>query len=204
MKAPFAKTATLALMVPALLLGCGPRNPPPTSPADAPTTAPAIAPPATATPAPAADDSKAARAVLAPATGSNEQGTLTLQQGNGAVMISGEITGLTASTEHGFHVHETGVCTLPDFKSAGEHFNPGNAKHGGPQASGQHLGDMPNIKADAQGRAIVEVTINGATLKDGGKNDLLGKALVVHAMPDDYVTQPSGGSGARIACGVIQ
>jgi Cu-Zn family superoxide dismutase len=147
-----------------------------------------------------------AKVSLTPAAGSSVQGNLTLSSEGLAVRIRGEITGLAPGKEHGFHVHEVGDCSLPDFTSAGEHFNPTKDPHGGPRSKARHLGDMPNAKADENGRAAIDVSIEGATLtdKDGGPNQILGKALVVHAMPDDYKTQPSGGSGARVACGVIR
>jgi Cu-Zn family superoxide dismutase len=147
-----------------------------------------------------------ATANLASAPNSQVKGNLTLTSEGTAVSIRGEITGLSPGKEHGFHIHENGVCTAPDFKSAGEHFNPTRDEHGGPKSDKRHLGDMPNAKADDSGRATIDITLADATLedKDGGPNQILGKAIVVHAMPDDYKTQPSGGSGDRIACGVIQ
>ena len=146
-----------------------------------------------------------AQVELMSAAGSSVKGNLTLKSEGLAVLLTGEITGLKPGQEHGFHVHEVGQCTLPDFKSAGELFNPARNQHGAPDSNSKHLGDMPNAKADDNGRAEIEVRLEGATLedKDGGPNQLLGKAVVVHAMPDDYKTQPSGGSGDRIACGVI-
>jgi Cu-Zn family superoxide dismutase len=143
---------------------------------------------------------------LTPAAGSAVKGDLTLESEGLAVSVRGEITGLTPGKEHGFHIHEVGECALPDFTSAGEHLNPTNDPHGGPRSKTRHLGDMPNAKADGNGRATIDVSLKGATLvdKDGGPNQILGKALIVHAMPDDYKTQPSGNSGARIACGVIR
>src|SRR5690606_15360423 len=140
---------------------------------------------------------------LTSAAGSAVKGNLTLTNEGVAVSIRGEITGLEPGKEHGFHVHEVGECSLPDFTSAGGHFNPTKDSHGGPDSTPRHLGDMPNAKADENGRATIDVTLKGATLedKDGSPNELLGKALVVHAMPDDYKSQPSGDSGARIACG---
>jgi Cu-Zn family superoxide dismutase len=143
---------------------------------------------------------------LTAAAGSSAKGNLTLTNQGTAVSIRGEISGLAPGKEHGFHVHEVGQCSLPDFQSAGEHFNPTMDPHGGPNSTARHLGDIPNAKADANGRATIDVNIKGATLvdKDGGPNQILGKSLVVHAMPDDYKTQPSGASGARIACGVIR
>ena len=147
-----------------------------------------------------------AKASLTSAPGSAVKGDLTLASEGTAVTIRGEITGLSPGKEHGFHIHETGQCTAPDFKSAGEHLNPTKDPHGGPESDARHLGDIPNLKADASGRASVDISVTGATLqdKDGGPNQILGKALVVHAMPDDYKTPPSGGSGDRIACGVIR
>jgi len=147
-----------------------------------------------------------AKVSLAPAAGSSVKGDLTLANQGTAVSIRGEITGLAPGKEHGFHVHEIGQCSLPDFQSAGEHFNPTKDSHGGPNSQARHLGDIPNIKADESGRARVDISVKGATLvdKDGAPTQILGKALVVHAMPDDYKTQPSGDSGSRIACGVIR
>jgi Cu-Zn family superoxide dismutase len=143
---------------------------------------------------------------LTPAAGSSVKGELTVTNQGTFVSIRGEIAGLAPGKEHGFHVHEVGQCSLPDFESAGGHLNPAKEAHGDPTSSARHLGDMPNAKADENGRAIVDFSIKGATLedKDGSPNEILGKALVVHAMPDDYKTQPSGNSGARIACGVIR
>ncbi len=147
-----------------------------------------------------------AQATLVSAAGRTVKGELTLTNEGTAVNIRGEITGLDPGKEHGFHVHEIGQCSAPDFSSAGEHFNPTKDQHGDPKSDKKHLGDIPNLKADKDGRATVDVSLKGATLvdKDDSPNEILGKALVVHAMPDDYKTQPSGGSGGRIACGVIR
>jgi Cu-Zn family superoxide dismutase len=120
------------------------------------------------------------------------------------VRVTGQVEGLGAGATHGFHVHENGDCTAPDASSAGAHFNPGGHAHGGPDAPKRHLGDLPNLVADAQGVARVDATIDGARLGDGGKYDLQLRAVIVHAAADDYATQPTGNSGARIACGVIQ
>jgi len=143
---------------------------------------------------------------LTPAAGSAVRGHLTLTNEGSAVYIRGELTGLAPGKEHGFHVHESGQCVLPDFASAGGHLNPTKDPHGAPKSTSRHLGDLPNAKADENGRAAVDISVKGATLvdKDGGPNQILGKALVVHAMPDDYKSQPSGNSGARVACGVIR
>lgn len=148
----------------------------------------------------------AAMAQLESRSGSTAVGELEFTASDGAVTIRGELAGLTAGKEHAFHVHERGDCSAPDAESAGPHFNPGNGPHGPPTVAQneRHLGDLPNLLADAQGRSAVTAAIIGATLRDGGPNDLVGKAVIVHVDRDDYVTQPSGASGSRIACGVIR
>lgn len=185
----------LALIPLTVLIACGRNEPPPVTPA--PTALPAAATPST---------TAEANLLASPATtpnGTGPAGTLQLTAVDTGVQITGTITGLPPKSEHGFHVHETGDCAAPDFKSAGEHFNPEKGQHAEPTSPSRHLGDMPNITADETGTALVNVTINGATLKDQGPHDLMGKALIVHARKDDYKTQPSGDSGDRIACGAI-
>jgi len=106
---------------------------------------------------------------------------------------------------HGFHIHAVGKCEMPDFKSAGGHFNPEGKKHGWENPEGHHAGDLQNLTVDAKGKAKVKVVVTGVTLGDG-PNSLFqsqGTALVIHANPDDNKTDPAGNAGARIACGVI-
>lgn len=208
------KTLALALLIPvAICTACGKKDEPMATSASA--SAPvdeAGPPPATSTtpaPAPASAPPAApltAHASLISAPGHSVQGGFTLVNQGSAVSIRGEITGLAPGKEHGFHVHEVGECSLPDFKSAGEHFNPTADPHGGPESTSRHLGDLPNAKADENGRALIDMEAKGLTLvdKDGAPTAILGKAIVVHAMRDDYKTQPSGDSGDRIACGVIR
>jgi superoxide dismutase, Cu-Zn family len=204
------KTLVLALLIPvAICAACSKKEEPVAPPAPAAEAAPpASAPsnadataPATATPAPApAAGPPIANVSLISAAGSSVKGELTVSNEGDAVFIRGDITGLAPGKEHGFHVHEFGKCELPEFKSAGEHFNPTKAPHN------EHLGDLPNASADDNGHATINAIVKGPNLvdKDGAPSAILGKALIVHAMPDDYKTQPSGGSGARIACGVIR
>lgn len=146
----------------------------------------------------------AAVAVLAGTVESPVRGELHLASDADGVRVTGEIAGLQPGSEHGFHVHEHGDCSAPDASSAGGHFNPGDAPHGGPQATARHLGDLPNIRANEDGTADVNALVAGATLNDGGPNNLVGKAFIVHAKADDYASQPSGDAGARLACGVVQ
>ena len=157
-----------------------------------------------ADPAPVAGAPAAARAtvVLAPASASLASGRLTLTTMGDGVHVGGEIGGLTPGS-HGFHVHERGDCSAADASSAGGHFNPTNAPHGRAGAGPHHLGDSDNIMANAEGVARVDAHLHDVALGTGLANDIAGRAIVVHAKPDDYASQPSGDAGARVACGVI-
>lgn len=107
---------------------------------------------------------------------------------------------------HGFHVHEKGACAAPDFQSAGGHFAPLQRRHGFRSPDGPHSGDLPNLDVGPRGTFHMDVVLPGVTLGEGGLSLLGGEgtALIVHADPDDYRTDPSGTSGARVACGVIR
>lgn len=139
--------------------------------------------------------------VLQPTRGNSAAGTIWFAQDGAQVLVLGRVTGLTPNQEHGFHVHEKGDCSSGDGMSAGGHLNPNGKPHGPPGAE-HHAGDLPALKADASGNATVRARVAGTVLT-AGPADLAGKALIVHVSPDDYVTQPTGNSGARIACGVI-
>jgi Cu-Zn family superoxide dismutase len=141
---------------------------------------------------------------LEPTEGNNVRGTVTfLQEDDNTIRITGTITGL-APGEHGFHVHEVGDCSAPDASSAGPHFNPTGAVHGGPDAAmdQRHVGDLGNIQAGADSTAAIDITDDVIAFE--GTNSIVGRALVVHETADDLATDPSGNSGARLACGVIQ
>ncbi len=106
---------------------------------------------------------------------------------------------------HGIHIHEVGRCEAPAFESAGGHLNPTAKKHGIQNPDGMHVGDLPNLVVGPNGEGRMNQLARNATLDDG-PNSLLrpgGTAIVIHANADDEKTDPSGGSGARIACGVI-
>jgi superoxide dismutase, Cu-Zn family len=143
-------------------------------------------------------------AKLAPTQGNKAAGKIEFVSRGDQLQLVGTVTGLEPSAEHGFHIHENGDCSAPDGSSAGGHFNPTSKPHGNPDTASHHAGDARNIRADAQGKAKVDVTLTDVTLTDGSQTDVLGKAIVIHAKPDDYKSQPAGNSGARIACGVIQ
>ncbi|MBA2467332.1 MAG: superoxide dismutase family protein [Sphingomonas sp.] len=102
---------------------------------------------------------------------------------------------------HGLHVHMTGRCDAPRFDSAGPHWNPTGARHGFNNPAGPHRGDLPNVTVAANGVLSEAVSLAGASFE--GLLDADGAALVMHAAPDDYATDPSGNSGDRIACGVL-
>lgn len=125
----------------------------------------------------------------------------------GGIHISGEITIGTAG-EHGFHIHEVGDCDpATDFESAGEHYNPEGREHGLQNPEGAHAGDMSNQQAMASGVVMIDVEVPNVSLVEGEPGYLFdedGSALVLHADPDDHVTDPSGNSGDRIACAVIE
>lgn len=106
---------------------------------------------------------------------------------------------------HGFHIHDKGKCEGPDFKSAGGHFNPDGKQHGFHNPQGPHAGDLPNLVVDAQGKANADFVAPNLTLRPG-KYSLLdadGTSLMIHSNADDYVTDPAGNAGARLACGPI-
>ena len=154
---------------------------------------------------PMTGDGRRATAPLRDASG-QALGTLTLRDEPGRpLVIEGELSGLPAGT-HGIHFHAVGQCDAAGaFASAGAHFNPAARKHGLESADGPHAGDLPNLVVGADGRANLRTTSSRVTL--GGEPasllDADGTAIVVHAAPDDQRTDPSGNSGARIACGVI-
>ena len=164
-----------------------------------------VQPPAVVAAPPAESVPQTALVALAPTKDSKVSGTLTLSvERAGGVSVVGQVGNLEPGSKHGFHVHDKGDCSAPDGTSAGGHFNPTSQEHGNPTAGGMHhIGDMVNIEADEKGTAQVRITIPNATLHDGGPNDLVGKGVIVHADADDYTTQPSGNSGARLACGRI-
>jgi superoxide dismutase, Cu-Zn family len=142
---------------------------------------------------------------LEPRSGSQVSGTLQVVERARSVRVLGEVKGLKPNAEHGFHVHENGDCSAPDGMSAGGHFNPTGHSHGRPGDAGKHhAGDMPNLKADANGVARVDVNLPGLEFERYTRNGIIGRSIVVHRDPDDYQSQPAGNSGPRVACGVIR
>lgn len=111
-----------------------------------------------------------------------------------------------APGHYGAHIHMTGRCDQPGFDSAGGHWNPTARQHGAQNPQGHHLGDLPNLDVGAEGTGRLEYHVSGASLRSGANAilDADGASMVIHAGPDDYRTDPSGNSGARIACGVLR
>jgi Cu-Zn family superoxide dismutase len=142
-----------------------------------------------------------ATAKLEATRGNATTGVVTFQQQGEHMIVHAKVEGLKPGQEHGFHIHEKGDCSSGDGMSTGGHFNPAGKPHG-PQGAERHAGDLPSLKPDAQGRADIKFQVTGVSIGSGAA-DIVGKGLIVHAMPDDYRTQPTGNAGARIACAVI-
>jgi len=128
-------------------------------------------------------------------------GSVRAWQTAGGVTFRVEASGLPHGV-HGVHVHSVGLCQGPDFASAGPHWNPAGRKHGLNNPAGPHAGDLTNVEVAANGVLGASLTLAGATM--ASLLDADGAALVIHAAADDEVTDPSGNSGARIACAVIR
>ena len=147
------------------------------------------------------DNPPRATAGLQPTKGNKTEGEVTFEQLDGKVRVSAQVIGLKPDQEHGFHIHEVGDCSSGDGMSAKGHFNPYGKPHG--QGAERHAGDLPNLKADAHGRAHLQVELDTITVTPGPAS-IVGRAVIIHALPDDYHSQPTGNAGARLACGVIR
>lgn len=141
-------------------------------------------------------------AQLNPTKGNQAKGTVTFTQDGDKVRVVADVEGLKPNSEHGFHIHEGAECGDDGMLAKG-HWNPDNNPHAGPGATKHHAGDLGNIKADANGKGHLELTLEGVSV-NGAKSPVVGHSVVLHADPDDYKTQPTGNSGARIACGPIK
>ncbi len=139
-------------------------------------------------------------AVLHPTTGNKVTGVVTFTRAPDGINVVADVEGLTPGM-HGFHVHQYGDCSAPNADSAGGHFNPEGMPHGGPMSRERHVGDLGNITADKDGKAHFEWTDKLLSLE--GRDSIIGRGLIVHAMADDLVSQPAGNAGPRVACGVI-
>lgn len=132
------------------------------------------------------------------------RGTVAIVQATNGLEVTVKATGVTPGV-HAVHIHTTGICTAPDFASAGPHWNPTARHHGSENPQGMHMGDMPNMTVGADGTGTLTYTIAGGMLT-GGATPLLdadGAAAMIHAGPDDMKSDPAGNAGGRIACGVL-
>lgn len=143
-----------------------------------------------------------ATAKLESTRGNTATGTVTFVQSGDVVKVSGSVTGLKPHADHGFHIHEKGDCSSGDGMSAGGHFNPGGKAHGHHGRGSHHTGDLPSLKADANG--VAQFSFESRSIRVGSTdNNIVGRGLIVHRDPDDYTTQPTGNAGPRLACAVI-
>jgi len=143
-----------------------------------------------------------ATAVLAATKGNSVSGTVNFTQKGGVVLVDARVNGLKPNGTNGIHIHEKGNCSAADASSALSHFNPSAAQHGGAAGAPRHGGDLGNLQADANGNARMSIEVSGISLGTDA-DSIAGRAVIVHADADDLTTQPSGNSGARVACGLI-
>ena len=129
-------------------------------------------------------------------------GIATLTDASGAVHLVVDAQGLTPGL-HAIHVHDRGVCTAPDFMSAGLHYNPSIRHHGLLNSLGPHAGDFPDLEVGADGHARFDVANTSIRLSGPGALLPDSASIVIHAQADDQLSDPTGNSGARIACGVL-
>ena len=139
--------------------------------------------------------------VLHATEGNSVTGHVRFKQTGKSVKVVAQVSGLTPNQKHGFHIHELGDISAADGTSAGDHYDPDAAAHSLPPVNPRHAGDLGNLEADAKGEANYKMTVNNISIA-GLKNPIIGRAIIVHAKPDDG-GQPTGNAGARIAQGVI-
>lgn len=130
-------------------------------------------------------------------------GKIYLRPANGGVQVFGKLSGLNPGSTYAIHIHENGSCD-DKAQAAGGHFNPYGKMHGNPNTPNSHAGDLPNITADASGVAAINFLRKDISAAKQGVNSVYNRSVVVHAAADDYRSQPSGNSGDRMACGVIE
>jgi superoxide dismutase, Cu-Zn family len=133
-----------------------------------------------------------------------ELGSAGITPGKNGVQLDIDVTGLAIGS-YGVHLHAIGKCDGPDFKTAGAHWNPAGKQHGRENPMGAHLGDLPNLVVTTANKGKLSVALPGLNINgDAGLLDADGTSIIIHAMADDYRTDPSGNSGARMICGVFR
>lgn len=149
-------------------------------------------------------ETSSAVAVLSGASGANVTGTATFTAlDNGKIRLVMDVENLSAG-EHALHLHENGDCSAADATSAGGHWNPTDDPHGERGEGEHHSGDIDNMVVGEDGVGSLEMEVEGWSIGDGSRSDIVNKAVIIHAGADDFTSQPSGAAGARVACGVIQ
>ena len=148
-------------------------------------------------------DAPKASAHLQPTKGNSVSGHVDFVQLGDKVRVTAHIEGLKPGSEVGFHIHEAGDCSSGDGMSAKGHFNPYGKPHAHAGTPERHAGDLPSLKADASGKAMLTTELDVISVAPGPAS-VVGRGLIVHAQPDDFKTQPTGNAGARSACAVIQ
>jgi Cu-Zn family superoxide dismutase len=153
----------------------------------------------------AASGATAASARLIDATGAEVGWARLTEDAAGRLHLNVQVNGMTPG-HHGIHLHAIGSCVTPAFTSAGGHHNPLGAQHGLDNPAGAHAGDLPNLDVNIVGRGRLQATTDRATLTPGTLTllDANGSAIIIHAAQDDQHTDPTGNSGTRVACGVIE
>lgn len=139
--------------------------------------------------------------VLHPTAGNSVNGVVRFFETDEGIRVVAEVYDLAPNTTHGFHIHEYGDCSALDGTTAGGHFNPQDAQHGGPDSEQRHVGDLGNITVDENGFAQLDITDDMIAFE--GENNIIGRGIIVHAGEDDLESQPTGAAGERLACGVI-
>ncbi|MFV5685433.1 superoxide dismutase family protein [Flavobacterium sp. GB2R13] len=148
-------------------------------------------------------NSKKLNIVFEPKSNSTVSGTATFEEKNGKVTFVAKLAGLKPGI-HAIHIHEKSDCTAADGSSAGGHWNPTFKKHGKWGVGEYHKGDIGNFTADEKGNGTITLTTDEWCIGCGdATKDILGKGLIVHQGTDDYVSQPAGNAGARVACSAI-
>jgi superoxide dismutase, Cu-Zn family len=144
------------------------------------------------------------RAEIMSASGSSMTGEAVFEEVTDGVKMTLTVQGATPGT-HAVHLHESGDCSAPDATSAGGHWNPGNSDHGNRTAGNEfHSGDIANLEVSEDGTGTLEVTAHDWSIGGDPQTDVIGKAVIIHASADDFISQPSGNAGARVGCGVVK
>lgn len=147
-----------------------------------------------------AEEGKSLALDLQAKSGSKVSGKIKLEEINGEVQLTANISGLEPGV-HAIHIHEKADCSSADGTSAGGHWNPTFTKHGKWESESYHKGDIGNFPADVDGNGTISFSTKEWCIGCGDPTkDILGKSIIIHEGADDFVTQPTGDAGGRVAC----